>query len=82
MKKKPVKVPKFSDEGDEADWWASPEGREFVRTRAWRARAAGEIVKGSRLVAKLNGRLTVSRCPPRSVSLVTPLAKKKASVCN
>jgi hypothetical protein len=54
-------VPKFSNEGDEADWWGSPEGREFVRTRASRARAAGEIVKGSRLVAKLNGRLTVSR---------------------
>jgi hypothetical protein len=50
MKKKPVKVPKFSNEGDEADWWASPEGR-----------PAGEIVKGSRLVAKLNGGLAVSR---------------------
>ena len=28
MKKKPILVPKFVNEAQEADWWASREGRE------------------------------------------------------
>jgi hypothetical protein len=31
MKKKPIEMPMFANEGEEADWWASPQGREFVK---------------------------------------------------
>ena len=46
MKKKPIDMPKFANEAEEADWWASRQGREFVkqnrhRTRQKRDRAEG-----------------------------------------
>ena len=46
MKKKPIVMPKFVNEAQEADWWASREGREFVKqkaagTREERRRAEG-----------------------------------------
>jgi hypothetical protein len=28
MKKKPIDMPKFVNEGEEADWWASRQGRD------------------------------------------------------
>ena len=28
VKKKPIGMPKFLNEGEEADWWASRQGRE------------------------------------------------------
>src|SRR5207248_2092922 len=34
MKKKPIIMPKFINEAQEADWWASREGREFVKQKA------------------------------------------------
>jgi hypothetical protein len=80
MKKKPVKVPRFSGESDEADWWAGPEGREFVRAQASRARTAGEVVKGSRLVGKLNGGTSVQialRVPEADLAKARALAARK-----
>lgn len=80
MKTKSVKVPKFSNESDEADWWASPEGREFVRTQASRARAAGETVKGSPLATKLNGGATVQialRVPEADLANARALAARR-----
>lgn len=26
--------PKFANENDEADWWAGPEGRKFLKTKS------------------------------------------------
>jgi hypothetical protein len=34
MKKKPIDMPKFVDEAEEADWWASRSGREFVKQKS------------------------------------------------
>lgn len=50
-KTKTAGFPKFANEREEADWWASAAGREFVRERSAdpRSRASG----GSKLVAKL-----------------------------
>lgn len=44
-------IPKFDNEQDEAKWWASAEGRKFLKEQA----AAGSVppLGGSRLVAKL-----------------------------
>lgn len=30
---KPPSVPKFSSEHEEADWWSSPEGRQFLKSQ-------------------------------------------------
>lgn len=80
MKKKPVKRPRFKSESDEADWWASPEGREFVRTQASRAQNAGKKVRGSALVAKLKRGSTVQialRLPESDLANAREVAIRK-----
>src|ERR1035438_2426918 len=47
-------MPRFKNESAEADWWASPAGREYVRRKSADAKAQGLVMKGSRLVAALN----------------------------
>jgi hypothetical protein len=51
--KKQIEFPKFKNESQEADWWASREGREFVKERSAAARKAGTKFAGSPLVAAL-----------------------------
>jgi hypothetical protein len=52
MKKQTNQVPKFANEGQEANWWASPTGREFLKQQS--ADNATSKQKGSRLVKKLS----------------------------
>ena len=47
---KTAQVPKFANEGDEANWWASEDGRQFLKAESTRQR---EKTPGSKLVAKL-----------------------------
>lgn len=55
MRKKPIVMPKFVNERKEAEWWASREGREFVRQNAALAeKSKGDAPWGSRLVRRLN----------------------------
>ena len=54
MKKKPIVMPKFVHEAQEADWWASREGREFVKQMAAGTGKKGGTPRGSRLVGQLN----------------------------
>jgi len=54
MKSKPVIMPKFVNEAQEADWWVSHEGREFVKRMAAVTGTKGRTPKGSRLVGQLN----------------------------
>jgi predicted DNA binding CopG/RHH family protein len=51
--KKQIEFPKFKTESQEADWWASREGREFVKERSAETRRSGAKLPGSRLVAAL-----------------------------
>jgi hypothetical protein len=53
MKKKAIGIPKFATQAEEADWWASREGRAFLKNAAANAPKSG-TPKGSRLVGKLN----------------------------
>jgi hypothetical protein len=53
MKKKAIVMPKFSGEGQEAEWWASRDGREFVKQKAAGAGRKGEAPTGSGLVGQL-----------------------------
>ena len=54
MPKKIPTIPKFKNESQEADWWASPAGRNYVERKSVAARAAGVKINGSSIVARLN----------------------------
>lgn len=45
-------APKFANEKDEAKWWASPEGRTFLKQLPLPVQGAG-VSGGSKLVTKL-----------------------------
>ena len=54
MKERTTEVPKFGSEGDEADWWASRAGKEYVKQQSAAAHSEGKKVRGSSLIAKMN----------------------------
>ena len=73
MRKKPITMPKFANEAEEADWWASSQGREFVKQNA-------TAPKGSRLVGKLNRTASVQialRLPETDLTKARELAARK-----
>jgi predicted DNA binding CopG/RHH family protein len=79
MKKKPIVMPKFANEAEEADWWASREGREFVKQKSQQAKK-GNPPKGSGLVTKLNRTASVQialRLPEPDVSKAREIATRK-----
>jgi hypothetical protein len=47
-------IPKFTSEDQEADWWASPAGRGYVKRRSAEAQSQGVKARGSSLVDRLN----------------------------
>lgn len=59
MKKKTIVMPKFVNEDQEADWWASRDGREFLKQKSAEQAKSGVELKGSRLVGRLNKVTTV-----------------------
>jgi predicted DNA binding CopG/RHH family protein len=80
MKKAMTAVPRFSNESDEADWWASPAGREFVKRRASIVQAEGVKPRGSSLVAKINRKSTVQialRLPEADLTQARKIAERK-----
>ncbi|MBN8734210.1 MAG: hypothetical protein J0L64_26980 [Acidobacteria bacterium] len=80
MKQKPIVLPKFVDESHEADWWASREGREFVKEKAAGAGQTGVAAKGSRLVGRLNKAASVQialRLPEPDLAKARELAARK-----
>lgn len=58
-------MPKFHGESDEADWWASRAGRQYVKRKSTEARSAGINPGGSAMIAKLNKqpRQDIARAP-------------------
>ena len=76
--KKQNKMPKFVSEDEEATWWASAEGREFLKQKS----AAGtlEKQKGSPLVANLSRTSSVQialRLPAPDVAKAREIADRK-----
>src|SRR5260370_39710401 len=53
MPRKPLEMPKFKSESEEADWWASATGRNYVKQKS-KAAPKGIKPSGSSLVARLN----------------------------
>ncbi|MBM3521063.1 MAG: hypothetical protein FJW38_29310 [Acidobacteria bacterium] len=80
MKNKPIVMPKFVNEAQEADWWASREGREFVRQKSAGTGKKGGAPRGSRLVGQLNKVASVQialRLPESDVAKARELARRK-----
>jgi predicted DNA binding CopG/RHH family protein len=80
MKKKPIDMPKFVNEGEEADWWASRQGRQFVKQKSTGPVKKGSEPKGSRLVARLSRTTTVQialRLPEPDVTKAREIATRK-----
>ena len=77
MKKKRIEIPKFRNEAEEADWWASREGRDFVKQNAT---GSGRSPRGSRLVGQLNRSASVQialRLPEPDIAKARELASRK-----
>jgi len=51
--KKSIQMPKFKNESQEADWWASREGRDYVKRQSAEAKSKGTKTTGSRLMARV-----------------------------
>ena len=80
MKKKSIDMPKFANEGEEADWWASPQGREFVKQKSTGSLRKESEPQGSRLVAQLRRATTVQialRLPEPDVTKAREIAARK-----
>jgi hypothetical protein len=80
MSKKSITMPKFANEAEEADWWASRQGREFVKQNAAMPARGTAAPKGSRLVRGLNRTPSVQialRLPETDLTKARELATRK-----
>ncbi len=80
MKAKTVAMPKFRSESEEADWWASRAGRDYVKQKSADARAKGIRIGGSALVAKLDKTKSVQialRLPATDLAQAREIAGQK-----
>jgi predicted DNA binding CopG/RHH family protein len=80
MNKRTLRMPKFKDESAEADWWASPMGRAYVKQKFAEARSKRKPAEGSRLVATLNRKSSVQiaiRMPASDLAQARKIADRK-----
>jgi predicted DNA binding CopG/RHH family protein len=80
MSKKTIEMPNFKSESEEADWWASPHGRDYVKRKSAESKAKGIEVAGSHLVAKLNKKSSVQialRLPEADIAQARKIAERK-----
>ncbi len=80
MKKKAAKIPVFKSESDEADWWASAEGRRFIKQKSAEAARNKKEYEGSPLIARLNKTSSVQialRVPEADLAQARRLATRK-----
>jgi predicted DNA binding CopG/RHH family protein len=77
---KTIQIPKFKSESQEADWWASRAGRDYVRRRYAEAQLKGAKPAASRLVAQINKRSSVQiaiRLPEHDLEQARKIADRK-----
>ena len=68
------------NEGAEADWWASRQGREYVKQKSAGPLKKGSVRKGARLVSLLNRTTSVQialRLPEPDVTKAREIATRK-----
>lgn len=78
MKRKTIALPAFANEAEEADWWASRQGRQFLKQQT--ADPRRKPAKGSRLAAQLNRTASVQialRLPGTDLEKARELATRK-----
>jgi len=78
----PLQMPKFRSESEEADWWASPAGRAYVKQKSSQSKRASKGIgaRGSNLVAKLNKKSSVQialRLPETDLVQARRIAERK-----
>jgi predicted DNA binding CopG/RHH family protein len=75
MNKRTLEMPKFKNQSEEADWWASRAGRDYVKRKS-----SGLKATGSNLVAKLNKKSSIQiaiRLPEADIAQARKLAERK-----
>jgi predicted DNA binding CopG/RHH family protein len=80
MNSKTPKIPRFTSESEEADWWASRAGREYVKQKSADARSEGNRARGSSLITKMNRKSSVQiaiRLPQADLAQARELAERK-----
>lgn len=80
MSKKEVAMPKFRSESEEADWWASSDGRAYVKQKSARSESKGVQGGGSVLVRKLNKERSIQiaiRLPEGDLAQARRIAESK-----
>jgi predicted DNA binding CopG/RHH family protein len=80
MSKKMPEMPKFKSESEEADWWASPAGRGYVKQKSAEVQRKKAKAAGSRLVAKLNKKPSLQiaiRLPEADIAQARKIADRK-----
>jgi hypothetical protein len=80
MKKRISEIPRFSSESEEADWWASPAGKEFVKRKSALGQPEGSRARGSSLVAHMNRKSSVQialRMPQADLVQARKIAERK-----
>ncbi len=80
MPRKPVQMPKFKNESDEADWWASPSGRTFAEQKSRENQEKGTKLAGSSVIARLNKKSSTQialRLPGADIEEARKIAGRK-----
>ena len=75
-----VKMPKFKNESEEADWWASRPGRAYLKQKSAEAQSKGIKFKGLASVERLNRKSSVQialRLPEADLEQARKLAERK-----
>ena len=80
MNKRTPQMPTFKNESQEADWWASRAGRQYVKRKSARGGRRKAPLKGSRLVGELDRKSSVQvaiRLPAADLARARKLAGRK-----
>jgi predicted DNA binding CopG/RHH family protein len=75
--KETIQPPTFSNEDEDATWWTSRQGRDFLKQKS--SQPQKKMAKGSRLVGRLNRTASVQialRLPGPDVEKARELASK------
>src|SRR5712691_11120484 len=77
---KTIEIPKFKSESQEADWWASRAGRDYVKRRSAEAQLEGAKPAGSPLISEVNKKSSVQiaiRLPEGDLEQARKIAGRK-----
>jgi predicted DNA binding CopG/RHH family protein len=78
MSEKKITFPKFRSEDEEADWWASPEGRAYTKQQATKTpgRREGKAAAMIRKAGLMNTQISI-RIPDADLEKARAIAQRK-----